>query len=1147
MATRYSDFINLQDFLPVYDIMDESSASWQSFIPTHQFNDLLRHSLAAITSTEVSKRKSMWVRGTFGTGKSHASAVVKHLLCDDFAEIDSYIDFITDASLKHQIRALRSGGKRYFPVTLKGVEKAYDIPRFNLSLQRETQKALKKVAPDFVVPSDFLTAQNWINTHREIFDNVLSKDDDLQDIVSTTEQVLGRLEQGDASVYLAVEKALREQVGSVLDHAGISDWLVEVEQEIEKRGIANGLIIFWDEFTSVMDTLKSDRINVLQNIAEKSQNNNVFLFLISHRIEAQSSDTKSKDITKMSDRFDEIEYSMDTLSTYLIMRHSFTIKDEESNKEYNAAFDKYIPQLSDLLDYVTDNDSTQKGHIQRLFPMHPYTAFLCSTLSNFIGSSNRSVIKYMHDEQSGFQAFLNNEECYNADMLMTVDTLWNFFYDDFDNDLASTTFTNIFKSFEGKVKAQGEDYLRVFKAILLLNALAPKFKGDIEKLTPTDHTLTYIFKGDRVSNHLIDILNFLDDSKIVVRNIFGQFKITGSSYNQNEMNQKRLSVESTYKTAEAVLDYEINSKNDLQDLFTIGVQVRRETVVKFFSCEDKVELLRSKLNKFANDKPNYLHVAFFLAIDENDRDEKMSALKGFSTEYQDIIVVLAEESLSRANYNKFVDAIATSIVAKSHFNMTESQEFEKAARQFVINWVKHIKNNTYTIYFNGQPYNENTVEYIPSILNTKIGPKAYNKGFETVAFPAQVPNTFFIDKNCPTVIQKILQGQNRDQIISHGGNAAPIKWLFEQDGNSLIKLDGSLSEQALAGNSWLIEVCRHMDKCIEDARKKYQDRFSLSEILASFIRPPFGMFTSFANCAVIAYAMRKHKADLFQPSISQPISDEGLCSMLSELFKMWKEGKSEHSNKMLLRFGSPEESKLTELFIELFDLAKMPGVKASEIKSLDNAKWYVQEYCKKEVKQPLWTLLHNSNINDDLKQAIKEIIQLFEMETPSVEKIKAIYKTLSLSRMELNMILTKSENYGKGFIEFVSSIEEAEIKKEWWNEMLDAINTLQSEIAFRKEYDVRQKIVQFYINKIRKTNSNPPGGDQGSTSNGGNNNGGYSVPNTGGDSAHEPNEDEIKQAKDKIKSINMPNMMWQRLALDLLDGHPELAEYFINV
>ena len=203
--------------------MDENPKVWQSFIPTKQFCDLLNQTLTAITSKEVSKRKSIWVRGTFGTGKSHASAVVQHLLCDDFDNVNSYIDSIPDEALKARVKNLRQGGKKYFAVTLKGVEKAYDIPRFTLSLQRETQRALKKSHSDFVVKSDYLSAKNWILNHRDIFEaNVLGHNDELDSTVATTEDVINRLDACDTGMFLMVERAIRENVGSVFEHQGIS-------------------------------------------------------------------------------------------------------------------------------------------------------------------------------------------------------------------------------------------------------------------------------------------------------------------------------------------------------------------------------------------------------------------------------------------------------------------------------------------------------------------------------------------------------------------------------------------------------------------------------------------------------------------------------------------------------------------------------------------------------------------------------------------------------------------------------------------------------------------------------------------------------------------------------------------------------------
>ena len=1136
MATKYSDILQLQDFLPVYDIMDENPKVWQSFIPTNQFCDLLNQSITAITSKEPSKRKSIWVRGTFGTGKSHASAVVKHLLCDDFDNISSYIETIPDEALKARVKNLRQSGRKYFAVTLKGVEKAYDIPRFTLSLQRETQRALKSSYPDFIVPSDYLSARDWILNHRDIFEaNVLGHDEELDSTVATTEDVLGRLEVYDTGMYLMVERAIRENIGSVFEHQGISDWLVEVEKEIENRGIADGLIIFWDEFTSVMDTLKSDRINLLQNIAEKSQNNNVFLFLISHRIEIQNSDNKDKDITRMSDRYIHIPYQMDEVSTYLIMRHSFTIPNATANAEYKSLRAELKPKLKDTLDFVTDSNPEQKQHISRLLPMHPYTAYLCSTISNFIGSSNRSVIKFMHDEESGFAAFIENETNYGTGTLLTADALWDFFYTEFDEDVASTTFTSLYKSFESVVAAQGDDYLRVFKTILLLNALSPKFKQDLAKLEPNDKVFQFIFAGDRAEKKVIDILNWLDDKKIVVRNIFDQFKIIGSSYNQTEMNDKRKKVETDYKNAAEILAYDISSSDQIKALFKVGETVRREVLTNFFSCEETEALIRSRLTKFTQGKPNYLHVAIFFAIKESDRDNMNTILKNFSSEFENLVIVLPDETLSQQNYNRFVDSLAHSIVAESHFNKTEAKDYEKAAHQFIVKWIAALLNNTYTCYFNNAAYNEGTVAQIPDLLNFKLSVKVYKHGFESVKEFGKkgVKDNFFIDKNCPKIIQQILEAQQASQIVSYGGNPEPIRYIFEDNGNTLLTPSGELSEYAKNSDIWITNVCSLMDKCMEDARKKYHDRFNLGEVLAPFVSEPYGFFTSFANCAALSFAIRKHKADLFVPGVSQPISDDKLSDMLVDIFKLWtKDGDANSPNKFLLRFGSPEETQLKELIIDLFDLAKVPGINVKEIKSLDNAKWAVQEFCKIKSMQPLWTLLHVPNISHELKDAINDLIYIFEQENPSVDKIKAVYKKLKLDNVPLNIILTDMNNYQIGFRAFVNSIEEAPIRPEWWDEMLDTINTLQSEIAFRQETTVRQKIVAFYIKKTAPQSSANP------------------VPpvvvNTTA-STTQNNISKISEAKNKIKSINMPNMFWQKLALDLLDEHPELADYFANL
>ena len=269
---KYSDYFSMQDFLPVYDITAELQPnSWKSFIPTQQFETLLQRSLSAITSAEQSKRVSLWVRGTFGTGKSHASSVIKHLLCDEKSQIDDYAQSIQDVQLRNQLLNFRSG-KKLFPVIIKGVEGAYDVPRFKLSIQRETKNALRAAGySDLTVKSDYEIAIEYIKEHDLIVKDTIAKDIQLRVIGKTPEDLIKKLQADDSEAYMQFETSLNNHQSLYIQQNSISDWLQSIEAEIEKKHIADGLIIFWDEFTSVLDTIKSGQINVLQNIAEKSK------------------------------------------------------------------------------------------------------------------------------------------------------------------------------------------------------------------------------------------------------------------------------------------------------------------------------------------------------------------------------------------------------------------------------------------------------------------------------------------------------------------------------------------------------------------------------------------------------------------------------------------------------------------------------------------------------------------------------------------------------------------------------------------------------------------------------------------------------------------------------------------------------------
>ena len=1139
MATRYADFIKMQDFLPVYDMTDETPNLWQTFIPTNQFCDLLSRSITAITSSDISKRRSMWVRGTFGTGKSHASSVVRHILCDLYPDIEGYLENIPNDALREQVKAIRKN-KRYFPVVLKGVEGAYNISRFRLSLQRETKKALAKAGCNLVVDSDFTEALKWVESHQSRIPELLENNDELASEANNYDKLVAKLNANDIDVFLHLEEALAADK-TYLTSDNISDWLVDVQKKIAEEGIADGLIIFWDEFTSVMDTLQSDRINVLQNIAEKSQKNNVFLYLISHRTERTSVDAKGKDITKMSDRYDSVDYKMDEISTYLILRHTYSITDKGGLEIASWNLKHNIDP--NVFDYLCESNSKEeKDHIQNLFPLHPYTAFLCSKMANIMGSANRSVLKFMNDEKNGFACFINDSTNYDLKMMLTADWLWDFFYSEFVDDPLCAAFVNVYNSNKDKVNQMGDDYLRVFKVILLLNALGMKFKGTPEKYAPNDKNLGYIFSADRCEEKMQGILDWLDESHIVDRDILGEFKISVSTYNNAELTKEKMQVAVSFKDAVSILKYNDASKSEIGKIFLVGKTIMRKCEPQFYSCEESESVLRSRLKKYTSEKPNFLHVALLFSITDEARDMMENRVKEFSEEFSETLFIMPFEVFTESAKNQFIDTVARANVSRSHFNNDEASQLERAANEYVIKWKNRMTGGIYNLYYKGERFSDGIFGNIYSVINKRFSVLLFPNGMESVK-AIHNNESFFENRNYKKLALQMLQKRTRDELLKFNGAAVPAKFLFMDGENNLVTDTCELTVTAKQGDSWLNTICQKVDELIENAKKKYTDRFSLSEILAPLMRPPYGMFPNHANYVALAFALRKHKDDLFNPSTSQPVGDEKLTDMIVVLLQMWDGGISEPSNKLQLRFGSAEEKNLSKILGEVFCLQDVKGVNIADLKSLRYANWAITEFCKQIAKYPLWSLLYCSAIKEkpECEKALNDLIYLFSQDSYTLQKIKELYNEIKGEQIDLYKLLAKQSNYREGFVNFINSINNVDIKEEWWDELEEELSHLQSEIAFRKREDVKDCVNAFYIQKIKEESR--PSEVKPQISNG------ITVP----DIVAEPSvnvvkaaPDTIKQAKNCVKSQTMPSMMWQKVVLDLIEEHPEVSEFLIK-
>ena len=112
---KYSEIIQVEKhFKSAFDITSDRGEAWKTFISNERFEGNLTQIIDCFTSTIFNNRKSIWIQGTYGTGKSHSLSVIKHLLCDDYTEIEDYLPKINRSQLRSKIAAFRKE-KKVFP------------------------------------------------------------------------------------------------------------------------------------------------------------------------------------------------------------------------------------------------------------------------------------------------------------------------------------------------------------------------------------------------------------------------------------------------------------------------------------------------------------------------------------------------------------------------------------------------------------------------------------------------------------------------------------------------------------------------------------------------------------------------------------------------------------------------------------------------------------------------------------------------------------------------------------------------------------------------------------------------------------------------------------------------------------------------
>lgn len=1078
MATTYNDIIKRRAGRAAYSLEEEKAGQWESFIPNEQFNAVLKTVLRSVRANDIDAHKSFWINGTYGTGKSHAAAVITHLLSDPVDDIRGWVDYEYGDP---KFNALRSAiydvreKKRLLPVKIEGLAAMSSVGDLPLVLQSAVIKALNDHGIEIVVDTDYDTLLRNIEEFPVFWDEMIAKNSGLYSVAPDRAMLIHKLQIRDMGTFQKANAALHEgNIHVFLNQNNISEWLVEVQEKLREVSPYIGLLILWDEFTDVMeDSIGIQVLKALQTIVQKFANeeNDSYFCLISH---PSAFNKLGIEETKQTDgRYHRMKYNMEPVSAFKIMSRKFEIIDPDRHEQMRNYFYTVNSRLLDIFTRSSNDPQETRNDLLQLFPLHPGTANLATHYATVVGSSSRSVFEFIGQNEA-MESFLESEEDFANRHLVTADYLWDFVLNVFKDDVANyAAVTERFSTYNEHVKNHSKAAYAVFKGVLLLNAFN-NISGDSDNVgslvVPNTDNIIDLFTGTQYESEVEEVLDWFNEQGIIQRDPTGVFSVQFSALPSHEIEEiKSNLMDGDYRFISKVLNFGDTARNHVDKKYL--QKIIRPYRFEFYSEANNDYMLRDSIKKAKKDtRPSDLFMAMMFARN----NEEVAHMRKFAEEASeevkddkelaDIIYIVFDTPFGEKEYIRFIEYMANYTAAQNHGFLEQVNVHRDNATTMIKDWLTRTQRGNATIYINGATISM-SLKHLSSMLNDIIAPKIFSLGPDAVEkLRKHSPQTFWKPQVSKEVVRKMVFATSKTDLLEQlNGQIAPIKHLLED------ALDDNLEWRAdIPENHPVKAVYDFINNRIKNANKSVI--FNFAEKFDELRYAPYGLAGNYASAALVAFALRKWAGKIFD-KLGKPRDNNNLVDDIAELISVWEKGKS--SNKLEFKFQTPEEGKLCKSLVKLFKLDKLKGY--SDISSLKDARFAITGAFLEEMGYPLWVIKYvdddfaNSNpavtINGDIRQLIDDIVDICaERDLKNPALVNEALTLMDNYKVDLPDIFKKEGIFERGFNNFLLSQPTVQLQEEEIDDAYTYIKQhLESTVGYWSEDEVANALLRWRI------------------------------------------------------------------------------------
>lgn len=706
---KYCEYFDINE--TYFPCIDESAINagvdWKQTYPHETFIKLLKTTENMLGGAT---KRSIWIHGAYGTGKSQCAYALKKILEVPEDELRAYWDRYEPLKKEMPLLGKLLGHKEKGIVTaFRYASGSIDSPQqLFLAVQESIKGALEVQGISYKGENTLKESViNWMEQPaQKAFVNSLLEKPEWKSLFaeSSADEIVNKLRKNvgvPALMNNIFRLASREGITALsLDADQLRAWIKDI---IETNVIK--IVLVWDEFSDFF-RLNKNSLGEFQKVVSICEELPFYLIVVTHPITSISSNDDSWKIVQQ--RFDRIEIELPENIAFDLIGHAFNVK-EAARAQWNSMTGGLEATLPNSITAVMRAvNITDRKVMRQILPLHPFAALILKNIAHAFQSNQRSMfdfIKTSHDtDVKAFQWFISQYGPMDDEQpLLTVDMLWDFFYVK-GKEYLTADIKIILDTFSQQTMLT-EKEKKVLKAVLIMQAIDQRLGGTLPILKPTDQNLSYAFEGiSEYENSAKNIAKGLEQKGVLIstpigdgKKVYGAAVLAGDSakIEQAKNDIRKKSTTSRLVEEGDMLPTSLSLSPALKLRYALASETGAMQVVTVSDFARVMDVLKNKDDSWR------FYAVLALAKDEDEAQRFRALIKRTiaNEDYKKIIVIDALSSpLGLELFEQYVEYSAMAIYYQGN-NIQQAKDNSRKAKD-VLNraWRDKIHDGQFFVY-----------------------------------------------------------------------------------------------------------------------------------------------------------------------------------------------------------------------------------------------------------------------------------------------------------------------------------------------------------------------------------------------------------------------------------------------------------------